>query len=65
MYMDKNVSRRNFVSGAAATGVALGAAAMVPAALAEEAAPVANSEGAGDWLGEAPEISASDIVNTL
>ena len=60
--MDTTISRRTLLAGAAG-GVALaGAAALAPAALADE--PVANGEGAG-WLGEAPEIPADQIVNTL
>ena len=67
--MEQNVSRRSFVAGAAMGGAALSAAALAPVALADEAAPaadapVANGEGAG-WLGEAPEIAADEIVNTL
>ena len=65
--MDKNVSRRGFVSGAAATGLALGGAAMTATAVADESVaegPIANGEGAG-WLGCAPEIAPEEIVNTL
>ena len=60
--MDKNVSRRSFVAGAAAGTAALAAGSVASVALADEA--TANGQGAG-WLGTAPEIAASDIVDTL
>lgn len=79
--MKENVSRRSFVTGAALGAAALGTTAMTSAALADEAAEteeasaeesavevassVSNAEGAGGWLGEAPVISADDIVETL
>ena len=60
--MDKNVSRRSFVAGAAAGTAALAAGSVASVALADEA--TANGQGTG-WLGTAPEIAASDIVDTL
>ncbi len=61
--MNQSVSRRGFVAGSAAAGAALSAAAIAPAAMAEEAAAEESTVPA--WLGTAPEIAASDIVNTL
>lgn len=66
-----NVSRRNFLGGAAAAGAlaALGLAGCAPKAAEPkaEAAESAAGEGAqasADWLGSAPEISESDIKET-
>ncbi|MBR2835079.1 MAG: FAD-binding protein [Coriobacteriales bacterium] len=60
--MDQNISRRSFVTGAAVAGAALSAASVAGVALADE--PVNTNLGAG-WLGEAPEIAESEIVETL
>lgn len=59
--MSNTVSRRTFVAGAAGSAV-LASAALAPLAVADEAATA--SENAG-WLGEAPEIAADQIVDTL
>lgn len=53
------MTRRNFVAGATATAGLVAAATAVPA-FADE-----SSADSGDWLGEAPAIADSDIVETL
>lgn len=63
------MSRRSFLTGAAATGAlaTLGLAGCAPKASAEtkEASEAQATETAGnDWLGSAPEIAESDITNT-
>ena len=57
------LSRRNFLAGAAATAAVAGAAASMTAApqAANAKAPV---EDTTSWLGEAPEVAESDIVDT-
>ena len=57
------LSRRNFLAGAAATAAVAGAAASMTAApqAANAKAPV---EDPTSWLGEAPEVAESDIVDT-
>lgn len=65
------ISRRTFLAGAAATGAvaAIGLAGCAPKSASEEAeASAASSASAAahtDWLGEAPEIAESDLVETL
>ena len=63
--MEKTVSRRDLIAGTAAAGAIAASAALAPTALASADEPIANSEGAGDWLGEAPVIDPSEIVETL
>ena len=69
--MENTVSRRGFVAGAAFGSAVLGTIALTSAAHADETdeAPAtetaSNAESTEGWLGEAPEISADEIVNTL
>ncbi len=79
--MDQNVSRRNFIAGAAVGGAALGAGALAAQAAekqgasapADKAASAAATDAAAPtsnaegagWLGEAPKIEPADIVDTL
>ena len=58
--MEKTVSRRDLIAGTAAAGAIAASAALAPTALASADEPIANSEGAGDWLGEAPVIDPSE-----
>ncbi|MEG0756834.1 MAG: FAD-binding protein, partial [Raoultibacter sp.] len=66
----QGISRRSFLTGAAATGAlaTLGLAGCAPQAAGshEQAAEAAaeNTAPANDWLGSAPEIASSDITNT-
>ncbi len=57
------LSRRNFLAGAAATAAVAGAAASMTAAP-QAASAKAPVEDATSWLGEAPEVAESDIVDT-
>ncbi len=59
------LTRRNFLTGAAATAAVATAAGSVSLAAAPQAAQAkAPSEDNSDWLGTAPEIAESDIVET-
>lgn len=58
--MSENISRRSFVGAAAAATAACGLVAATPAAQARAA-----EAAAADWLGEAPTIADSDIVETV
>lgn len=66
-----SLSRRAFLTGAAATGAvaAIGLAGCTPKSAEENAeataAPTAAESASTDWLGEAPEIAESDIVETI
>lgn len=70
--IESGISRRSFLTGAAAAGAfaTLGLAGCAPKgaseAMAETGAAGEAAEGAAatDWLGTAPEIAESDIVNT-
>ena len=73
MASNQNLSRRTFVAGTAAAGIAVGAAGAANALAAEagaEAAEVgwpANGAIVGtapDWLGEEPQIADADVVAT-
>ena len=57
------LSRRNFLAGAAATAAVAGAAASMTAAP-QAASAKAPVEDTTSWLGEAPEVAESDIVDT-
>lgn len=57
------LSRRNFLAGAAATAAVAGAATSMAAAP-QAASAKAPVEDTSSWLGEAPEVAESDIVNT-
>ncbi len=57
------LSRRNFLAGAAATAAVAGVATSMTAAP-QAASAKAPVEDASTWLGEAPEVAEADIVNT-
>ena len=57
------LSRRNFLAGAAATAAVAGAAASMTVAP-QAASAKAPVEDTSSWLGEAPEVAESDIVDT-
>lgn len=57
-----NISRRDFLRGAAASTMGLAVSSVLPmSAMAEEAAPVSTAPA---WLGEEPVIDESQIVET-
>ena len=59
------ITRRNFLTGAATTAAVAAAAGSVTLASAPEAAQAkAPSEDNSDWLGTAPEIAEDEIVET-
>ena len=67
--MEHDISRRSFLTGAAATGAlaTLGLAGCAPKAVAEggsDATAESAAAPANDWLGTAPEVAASDIATT-
>lgn len=68
--MNRGVSRRNFLTGAALAGVAAAGAGLAgcsPAANSSEKEPAASAavdSGNPAWLGAEPEIASSDIKNT-
>ncbi len=73
MASNQNLSRRTFVAGTAAAGIAAGAAGAASALAAEAGAEAAEVSwpangaivgAAPDWLGEEPQIADADVVAT-
>ena len=73
MASNQNLSRRTFVAGTAAAGIAVGAAGAANALAAEAGAEAAGVSwpangaivgAAPDWLGEEPQIADADVVAT-
>ena len=73
MASNQNLSRRTFVAGTAAAGIAVGAAGAANALAAEAGAEAAEVSwpangaivgAAPDWLGEEPQIADADVVAT-
>ena len=60
------ISRRSFLTGAAATGAlaTFGLAGCAPKGPEEAASATEPTEVASDWLGAAPEVAESDIAST-
>ncbi len=58
------LTRRGFLAGGALLGAAAALSGCAPQARAEQT-ELSSTEGAADWLGEAPEIAEDEIVETV